>query len=770
MRAPSPAHTLPVLPLLAAAYAGGAAAAGAVVTTAGVDAWQMPALTAVLVAAALVVRGAATPLIVTAALALAGTAFVRHESSLDGPPAAIAELRGVHAFEVSVRSDPVARGRFARLEGDVRAIDGRPAEGALRLTILLGDEPPREGDRIAFRGETEPLDDALRDGDSQDYARFLRSRGIDATIAFPERLEVVAHDEGGSVVRGLWALRRHLVENIERSLPEPESSLAVGMLLGRQGTLPTELAANLRATGTTHLVVVSGQNIALVLSTLASVLAVALSRRTAALAALGVLPGYVLLVGAEPPVVRAAIMAVGVTVGQLTGRRTPGWVFLLYAVAAMLALEPALIESVSFQLSASATWGVIVLAPLLRDLVSRALRVPDSGLAFALVEVTATATAALAAVLPVQAAVFGSLPLAAIPANVLAAPMYEATLLIAALAAVFGEFDVVADVLWVAGTAAPRLFVDMVALFARAGAASLPASEPVLLAVGWYAVLGAFTALAGRRVPDGLDARGGGSALAPAVLAIVVFGVWSAGGAASASPSVAVLDVGQGLAVLVRDGASSVLIDAGPPDGAVLRALPRGSPRTLDALVVTHGDLDHAGGGAEARRRLRVDRVLGNAREREHPEPLHVGDRVHVGRNSWIEVLSPPDTPIRPRESENDRSLVLLVGLDARRVLVAADIEALAEQWLVNSGRDLRADALVVPHHGSRTSSTPAFIEAVAPTVAVVSAGASNQFGHPHPEVVRRYEAAGIRLLNTAERGSVTLVARSDGLDVTTAL
>ncbi len=413
MRAPSRVRPLPALPLLAAAYAGGAASASA----AGFESWPVPALTALFLSAALVVRGAAAPLVAATALSLAGAAFLRHESVLDRPAGEIAALSSMHAFEASVRADPVARGRFARLEVEVHALDGRPAEGALLLTVLATDDPPLEGDRIAFHGEVEPFED--RDGD--DYARFLRARGLDAAVAFPERLEVIARDEGGPLVRALRAVRHYLVANIERSLPEPESSLAVGMLLGRQGTLPPELNADLRATGTTHLVVVSGQNIALVLGALSSALAIALSRRVAALAALATLPAYVLLVGAEPPVVRAAIMAVGVTLGHLTGRRTPGWVFLLYAVAAMVAFDPALIESVSFQLSATATWGVIVVAPLLRDLVTRALGIPNRGLPFALVEVTATATGALAAVLPVQAAVFGSLPLAAIPANVRAA-------------------------------------------------------------------------------------------------------------------------------------------------------------------------------------------------------------------------------------------------------------------------------------------------------------------------------------------------------------
>ena len=148
---------------------------------------------------------------------------------------------------------------------------------------------------------------------------------------------------------------------------------------------------------------------------------------------------------------------------------------------------------------------------------------------------------------------------------------------------------------------------------------------------------------------------------------------------------------------------------------------------------------------------------------------MDLGQRISVGPRTSIEVLAPPRGPLGPSASENDRSVVLMVRLGERRVLLPADIEAEGERWLLESGQPLVADALVVPHHGSRTSSTPAFIEAVSPSFAVVSAGANNQFGHPHPEVVRRYEDAGIHLVTTAERGTVTLRLEQSDLRVRTA-
>ena len=186
-------------------------------------------------------------------------------------------------------------------------------------------------------------------------------------------------------------------------------------------------------------------------------------------------------------------------------------------------------------------------------------------------------------------------------------------------------------------------------------------------------------------------------------------------------------------------------------------------------MLLTHGDGDHAGGLAELRRRLRIGVLLGSAETLAAVAPedgdggsraLDIGDRIRLSDRTSIEVLSPPVvTAGRAHRGANNRSLVLLVTIGERRILLPADIEAPAEQWLASSGLDLRADALVLPHHGSRTSSSERFVEAVQPRVAIASVGARNPHGHPHPEVVARYAA--IVLYRTDEHGDVTL--RSDG-------
>src|SRR5205814_211029 len=115
-------------------------------------------------------------------------------------------------------------------------------------------------------------------------------------------------------------------------------------------------------------------------------------------------------------------------------------------------------------------------------------------------------------------------------------------------------------------------------------------------------------------------------------------------------------------------------------------------------------------------------------------EHVDIGDRIHVGAGTTIEVLSPPVATLpRTIATDNDRSLVLLVTIGERRILVPTEIEAQAEHWLATSGEDIRADAVVVPRHGAKTSSTAEFVSAVSPRVAVISVG-RNTFGYPAPE------------------------------------
>jgi competence protein ComEC len=241
-------------------------------------------------------------------------------------------------------------------------------------------------------------------------------------------------------------------------------------------------------------------------------------------------------------------------------------------------------------------------------------------------------------------------------------------------------------------------------------------------------------------------------------------------------PRLIALEVGQGDACLVEGRRAAVLVDAGSSFAdydwgkrAVVPALAALGVERLDVLIVSHGDLDHWGGVPSVLNAVSVgevwiphgaaiDPAFGQIRETARSRGVPVLERgagspaVAVG-DLLIEPLWP--LPVVERRSRNDRSLVVRIEVAGHRVLLAGDLEASAESDLVSSGADLESEVFALPHHGSRTSSTDRFLEAVGATVAIASAPCRGRFGMPHADVLARAEEAGLSVWWTGRDGAV---------------
>jgi competence protein ComEC len=252
---------------------------------------------------------------------------------------------------------------------------------------------------------------------------------------------------------------------------------------------------------------------------------------------------------------------------------------------------------------------------------------------------------------------------------------------------------------------------------------------------------------------------------------------WTAGD--RLDPELAMLDVGQGDSILLRDGGRAILVDGGGWAGGdlggrvLLPALLGEGVRRLDALVMTHPDRDHCGGLVDIAAYLAVDEVwtapgwdpagcagrlltLPGVRKRF----LWKGQKIDLGR--WrLKVLHPRTDD---HHEVNERSLVILAETRGRRVLLTGDIESWAEHELVDCcARILRTDILKVAHHGSRTSTTSGFLEAASPRLALISVGVNNLYHHPSPEVVERLEESGARVIRTDRTGEILMRFGKDG-------
>lgn len=735
---------------------------------------------------------ASTLVLAALGAALIFTAAWRYQSTLPPEePTGIARYNDGPAltFRALVDGEPEDRGSYfryrlsarqVRLDGGWRAIEGG---------ILMRASPfprYRYGDLLELSGELETPPTF----DDFDYREYLLRRGIVSLIDYPQA-RLLESGQGNPFRAGLIQVRERLASALAQALPEPEASLAAGVLLGTRSALPQDLKDDMNATGTSHLVAVSGQNVTLLAGMVIAVLAWAIGRRPAAWVALLAVIGYALLVGGQPSVIRAAIMGGLYIVASSLGRQSSAPVGLALAAAGMIAFDPQLAHDVSFQLSFAATLGLIALAPPLREwaeaVLSRWPALAQFPLTRPLVELAAVTAAAIAFTMPIAAVNFQRVSLVAPLANLLAVPAFIAVAATAALTAAVGTLlPAAAEHLgWIAWPPAAYM-VAVIRLFA-----ALPWASLELTGVGsghaiaYYAALAlALWPLARRRPtlpsPAPVAAPQGLRPLLPLpglalLLALASALLWLAITApASGRLTVTFLDVGQGDAVLIEGPAGHrILVDGGPSGEAIAVALSRHLPfydRRIDLVILSHPQLDHLGGLPTVLNRYPVGGVLASpARQeseayrafrqavREANIPYReatAGQRIDLGQGARLYVLAPrPDLP--PADDVNSASVVLKLVMGPVSILLPGDIEGEGEARLVRSGADLRATVLKLPHHGSSTSSTPSFLARVDPIIDVISVGADNRYGHPSPAVLHRLE--GDLIYRTDLQGDITV-------------
>ncbi|HEY7269228.1 MAG TPA: ComEC/Rec2 family competence protein, partial [Dehalococcoidia bacterium] len=468
------------------------------------------------------------------------------------------------------------------------------------------------GDAVEVSGrlETPPVFDEF------DYQRYLALRGIASTIAFPE-VRRIDGGHGSGVTSAIIDVRDRLGDALSDALPEPEAALSRGMLLGQRASIPDGVTNDFNTAGISHLIAISGSNVTIVANLTIVCLAWIVGRRPAVVAAMGFVVLFVLLVGATPSVLRAAVMGIAMLGAVLAGRPGSALTAVAVAGAAITAVEPLAALDVSFQLSFAATVGLIVLAPPLETRMTPALAraLPDGAARF-LSESVSVTTAASIAVFPITAGAFHRVSLVAIPANIVAVPLFTATIALSAVTAAAGVLS--GSVGSVAGRFA---FVPLWLLVHEAHAfATVPYASSrfdtggFAGAVAFYLGLGAaaFALVRRPRVHIDLPRLRPGVLLLPAAmtLAAAVF-VWLPLLRPNGHDlTVDILDVGQGDSILITTPAGQrILVDGGPSGPKLLQDLSRELPsgtRRIDLMVLTHPQEDHVAGLVDVAERYDV--------------------------------------------------------------------------------------------------------------------------------------------------------------------
>lgn len=618
------------------------------------------------------------------------------------------------------------------------------------------------------------------------YRDYLLSQGVASTIAYP-KTELIAHDQGSAIQSRLIDLRQSLSDSLSDVLPEPHASLAAGILFGSKSHIPDTLRDDMRATGTSHLVAVSGQNVTIVAALLIAALAWAIGRRPAAWLSLAAIVGYALLVGGSPSVIRAAAMGAVYVLAMVNGRQNTGWVALGLVAAVMTALNPRIITEPSFQLSFAATLGLTTLAGPLRDHLDAFAAHWPALAGFPLTrpasELATVTLSAIVFTLPITALTFGQISLIAPIANLFVVPAFLAVAATSAVAAVLGLAGLDTAATYIAYPAAEYM-MRSVALFA--GVPSVDVHPPLALAIPWYAALLAGTWLLIRhpaRTPELpklpafrhhrlLPASGMAILI---VMAAALATLW-VGRPEDGRLSVTVMDVGQGDAILIEGPRGNrILVDGGPTAGAINEALGRNLPfddRRIDIVALSHAHSDHLGGVLEVVGEYDVGAVLDTPKAGDSSVygawrstlassgvSVTIADRgqtIDLGAGATLEVLSPDaGDALLPVYDLNEASLVLRLTMGDVSFLLTGDLDENGEQALLRSGADLSATVLKVGHHGSRSSTSPAFVAAVDPLIDVISVGATNRFGHPNEELLSRL--AGDLFLRTDQHSDVRI-------------
>lgn len=756
------------LGLALACVAPGQAASGAPA------AWLL--LAALLGLAALVARPPALRLgALTAALLLLG--WARGLSVLPAlADAPLAPYYGAVALRGAVAAPPVPGDTSTALRLNVEAIAAPAGWQSVAGSVLL--RLPRTaaydyGERLEVRGRLGPLPGG-------GYGDLLRRQGVDGVLDYPA-VSVLERAAGGPA-GWLPALRGRLEAAIAAALPEPHAALLVGLLLGGSSTLPPDFRDAMRALGLTHLTAVSGFNVTIVA---AAAIAVALrlaGRRLAWPLAAGAVVLFTLLVGAPPSALRAAAMALVALGAQAAGRPRDGLAALLLAAAGLTAWDPLLLLDLGFQLSALATAGLVLFEPWLR---ARLARLPDW-----LAEGLAVTLAAQALVLPLQLTTFHALSPLTPLANVLVVPLVPPLMalglpVLAAGLVVPSLAPLVALPAWAMLELIVRVVQALAALpGARLSVGYLP---PWLGALYLAALAGLALALAPEAAAlRGLLARGLQTAPARAGLAagaaLLTLGVLAAAGQPEGRLRVAVLDVGQGDSTLIRTPSGRVaIVDGGPNPAALMAHLGARlglAERAVDLAVLTHPHEDHLAGLQELVERYQVRQVVEGAvdypsagaerwratlAKRGVPTAVGAsGQRWQLDRDVWLDVWAVPAEPgSRADREEPPGALVLHLRHGATSLLLPGDLVAEQARRLQAAGGWPRADALLVPHHGSRTGLDAALLAAVDPRLAVISDGARNRFGHPAPFTLALLAAQDVPVWRTDQHGTIELV--SDG-------
>lgn len=634
------------------------------------------------------------------------------------------------------------------------------------------------------------------------YSELMEEQGISAQLrGRAGDLKVLDRRSGNPVCKLIILINKRLFASLRRTMKEPYSSLLGSIILGSKASpLPEDMTENFRNAGVMHLLVVSGLQVSILLGVIVSILKTfGLSSFFRFIAASIFNFLFVIMTGAGSSIIRAAIMGETALFANIFQKENEFYNSLFLSGLVLILMSPLNLFSIGFQLSFLATWALFYIAPAIEE----KLKVRMPGFIAGLLSIAVAPTLATT---PVILYNFGQLSFISVVSNLAIIPWVEAVVVI-------GFFSILAGPIFLPIAFIINGFLSlvlqgleiMVSFFSHLPFAYRFVRQPSLpLILGYYIILMWCVEMLKNRIKFRFDRTRIIVVLTAALIAIA----WNF--AASAVPGdqlipgkqlvITVIDVGQGDSILVESSAGkTMLIDGGGRyqddkkkiketvgKKIIVPYLRKRGINKLDVVVLTHPHDDHVGGLVSVLEAVPVKLVIDPGKPHtsysyikflklveKKKIPYKLGRRgmvIDLGEGVKGYLMYPTDTVMGSSDTGlNDVSIVMKLVCKDFAMLLPGDLEIRGERDLIEKKTDLRSDILKAGHHGSKTSTSRRFLDAVKPKYGVISVGAKNKFGHPSGKTLEALQNAGVKVYRTDLNGAVMI--RTDGkkLTITTA-
>lgn len=584
-------------------------------------------------------------------------------------------------------------------------------------------------------------------------------------------------------------IRSFLEQRLETIFTSEISGLMKGMLLGEQREVSVQLEDVYRNTGIIHILAISGTHVMLVIGAIFAALNIMRVTRERIYEILFFfLPIYMIVTGFSPSVVRASLMGMLYVFAKRFFAIYSAWHAISIVFIGITLMYPRIIFAVGFQLSFIITLGLILFTTPLAKRIQEQLPWMNGKVASAI----ALTVIAQVFSFPILAVTFHQFPLVSIPVNLLLMPLY-------AVIIPWGYFALFLASWWPTLGKALAVPIDGTLSIIHSLLTKVIQFPYFILSIStipiwWWGVYFFLALYLLYPYTSFLPSR----RKLVITLSVIILSLPFAMKYIDQKVTITFIDVGQGDSILIQGPyQKTILIDGGGfgyrfeqdewqkrrdpfevGKNVVVPSLRGLGVNRIDWLVLTHGDSDHIGGLEAVVEQLSVKNVLVNglapttsveeellALIRERDIPIYtsqIGTWVRWNKQIEWRVLA-PDSNTLTYNGDNDNSIVLLLQAFGNNILFTGDVEAPAEQNLINNYKELDVDILKVAHHGSKTSSTEAFLSHTTPKFAIISVGGNNRYGHPHPDVLERLVQQQIKTLRTDELGAISITVKRDG-------